>query len=80
MDCMLFVLVCCEHGFPYWHRCRRLYSVHFSFDFVGILQEVDIENRWIVVDVLCNASAAYAHQWKILRAEDLAVEAVQQAK
>ena len=54
--------------------------MHFLFDFVGILQEVDIENRWIVVDVLCNASAAYAHQWKILRAEDLAVEAVQQAK
>ena len=34
----------------------------------------------MVVNVLCTASVAYANQWKLMRAEDLAVEAVQQAK
>lgn len=43
-------------------------------------QEVDLENKSIVVDVLCTSSVAYANQWKLMRAEDLAVEAVQQAK
>ena len=34
----------------------------------------------MLVEVLCCASVAYGNQWKVLRAEDLAVEAVQQAK
>lgn len=39
-----------------------------------------MDNDAVVVSVLCNASLAYSNQWKVLRAEDLAVEAVQQAK
>ena len=43
-------------------------------------QEVDLEKKSILVNVLCTSSVAYANQWKLMRAEDLAVEAVQQAK
>ncbi|XP_067935551.1 amyloid protein-binding protein 2-like [Watersipora subatra] len=44
------------------------------------MQDVDLEKKSILVNVLCTSSVAYANQWKLMRAEDLAVEAVQQAR
>lgn len=43
-------------------------------------QEVLSDNDDVVVSALCQSSLAYSNQWKVPRAEDLAVEAVQQAK
>lgn len=44
------------------------------------LQEVDLEDKSGVLSVLINASQAYSRQGKVMRAEDLAVVAVQHAK
>ena len=43
-------------------------------------QEVEAENEAGIVEVLCVASAAYAMNWDIKGAKQLAIEAISRAK